>query len=238
MVKLTDRLQLMADCIKKGETMADIGTDHGFLPLYLYEQGICEKVILADVSIGSLNKAKENSRLLCQVGDFRLGDGLKPIDYNEVDVIVIAGMGGRLMTSILGYDINKSRSFKRFILQPRSGQGELRFWLEKNEFDIRNEFLVREGKFICEVLEVTPILSNKPVNMELPSLEERIKYELPKTLLINQKDLALELLNRHLKWQQEILEATKNAENTFEKRKIVLSKIEYIREVIDYGCKI
>ena len=60
MIKLTPRLKTIADEIEKGETMADIGTDHGFLPVYLWEAGICPKVIMADISSGSLSKAEQN----------------------------------------------------------------------------------------------------------------------------------------------------------------------------------
>ena len=60
MIKLSDRLQLIAKEVNNGETVADIGTDHGFLPMYLWEQGISPKVIMADVSQGSLKKAQQN----------------------------------------------------------------------------------------------------------------------------------------------------------------------------------
>ena len=60
MVKLSDRLQLMADLVDDGQTVADIGTDHGFLPIYLWESGKSKKVILADISKGSLQKAMDN----------------------------------------------------------------------------------------------------------------------------------------------------------------------------------
>ena len=63
-MKLTPRLQVIANEIQQGETMADIGTDHGFLPLYLWEKGISPQVIMADISRGSLEKAAENCRFL------------------------------------------------------------------------------------------------------------------------------------------------------------------------------
>ena len=74
-MKLTPRLQKIADEIKPGETMADIGTDHGFLPLFLWEQGISPQVIMADISKGSLDKAAENCRLLAPDTDFDLRTG-------------------------------------------------------------------------------------------------------------------------------------------------------------------
>ncbi|MCQ2545202.1 MAG: class I SAM-dependent methyltransferase [Clostridia bacterium] len=163
MNKLTDRLQLIADQIEKGETMADIGTDHGFLPLYLWEKGISPAVIMCDISEPSLAKAKAAAGAY-QFGtelDFRAGDGLKVIEQGEVDDIVIAGMGGLLIRDILAADMVKSCSFKKYVMQPRNNTGQLRYWLTVNGFDIVSNHLVREGKFICEV-----IVANPPKNPE------------------------------------------------------------------------
>ena len=92
--------------------MADIGTDHGFLPFYLAENGISPKVILADISPGSLMKAKENSKYVSTDAeiDFRLGDGLDVLSPGEVDVIVIAGLGATTMSSMPGQSQKKARS--------------------------------------------------------------------------------------------------------------------------------
>ena len=148
MVKLSDRLQVLADQIGNKETMADIGTDHGFLPVYLWERGISPKVIFTDVSAGSLEKSRVNAKMLYpeEPFDFRLGNGLEVLSAGEVDDVVIAGMGGILMTRILGKDLEKTKSFSKLILQPRSGQGVLRHWLLQNGFVIEKESLVREGK--------------------------------------------------------------------------------------------
>ncbi|MBR5230415.1 MAG: tRNA (adenine(22)-N(1))-methyltransferase TrmK, partial [Firmicutes bacterium] len=82
MVKLTPRLQKIANEIKAGETMADIGTDHGFLPIYLWEEGISPNVIMADISRGSLDKARDNCRMLHpeQEFDLRLGSGIEVLE--------------------------------------------------------------------------------------------------------------------------------------------------------------
>ena len=79
MIKLSDRLQLIAKEVNNGETVADIGTDHGFLPMYLWEQGISPKVIMADVSQGSLKKAQQNCNELYpdNTFDLRLGNGIQ-----------------------------------------------------------------------------------------------------------------------------------------------------------------
>lgn len=154
MIKLTERLQLLADQIEKNETMADIGTDHGFLPIYLWENQISPKVIMADISPGSLDKARNNGREMYPDQDFdlRLGSGIEVLQNGEVDAVVIAGMGGKLMTEILGKDPEKTKSFKKIVMQPRNGQGKLRCWLIEHGFHITKESLVREGKYICEII--------------------------------------------------------------------------------------
>ncbi|MBQ2270169.1 MAG: SAM-dependent methyltransferase [Firmicutes bacterium] len=170
MIKLSDRLQMIADEIKKGETVADIGTDHGLLPIFLYESGRSPRVILGDINRGPLEKARENIALHFGAGTLdddgshacggalalRLGSGLEPVAFGETDAVVIAGMGGILMTEILGLDLNHTKSFKKLILQPRNGSHKLRWWLKQNGFVITAEHLVVERKYICEIITVEP----------------------------------------------------------------------------------
>ncbi len=158
MVKLTDRLQALADQVEDGETMADIGTDHGFLPIALWERNICPHVVLTDISPGSLEKARQLGRSLYpqMAFDLRLGNGMQVLEDGEVDAVVMAGMGGVLMTQILGENMKKTHSLRKLILQPRSGQGKLRHWLIHHGCSIAREALVREGKHICEILTVFP----------------------------------------------------------------------------------
>ncbi|MBQ5797293.1 MAG: SAM-dependent methyltransferase [Firmicutes bacterium] len=183
MIKLSDRLQMIADEIKKGETVADIGTDHGLLPIFLYESGRCPKVILGDINKGPLEKARENIALhfgadaLDDDGNhacdgalaLRLGSGLEPVAFGETDAVVIAGMGGILMTEILGLDLNHTKSFKKLILQPRNGSHKLRWWLKQNGFVITAEHLVVERKYICEIITVEPDLVTTDPAAESPA---------------------------------------------------------------------
>ena len=205
MIKLTPRLKTIADEIEKGETMADIGTDHGFLPLYLWEMGVCPHVIMADISKGSLSKAEENCRSLHPdtAFDLRLGSGIEVLDTGEVEAVVIAGMGGILMTGILGADIEKSWSFKKLVLQPRNRIGQLRWWLYNNGFCISNEKLVREGKYICEVLTVVP----REIAVTGDLGPDDIEYEFPHKLIDFKNELTEEYLNKKLNLEKLILKS-------------------------------
>ena len=102
-LNLSDRLRLIAGLIKKGSKVADIGTDHGYLPIFLVKSGITDRVIAMDVRKGPLKKAEDNTRAFC-VSDqieLRLSDGLAALEKGEADTVTISGMGGRLIQSIL-----------------------------------------------------------------------------------------------------------------------------------------
>lgn len=237
MIRLTDRLRVLADEIKEKETMADIGTDHGFLPAYLWEQGICPKVILSDVSPGSLDKAKNNIRELFSEAspafDFRLGDGIQVLSDGEVEVIVIAGMGGILMTEILGENPAKTRSFKKLILQPRSGQGKLRYWLIRNGFGITKESLVREGKYICQVLTVDPSGNNCAISRAIEgSGPNSIQYEVPPWIL-SAGELAEEfILRKRAAEERVLLGLSKSKMKDLEKEETVKQRITYLNSLL------
>ncbi|WP_312091735.1 tRNA (adenine(22)-N(1))-methyltransferase [Aminipila sp.] len=251
MIKLSDRLQTIADLIKNGQTVADIGTDHGFLPIFLWESKKSPKVILADISKGSLQKSIDNVNLqnfsqdiLSQSFDFRLGNGIQVLENGEVDVVVMAGMGGILMTEILSADLIKTKSIKSFILQPRNGQGKLRWWLLQNGFQIKEEKLVREGKFICEVIHAEPVAwdcglikLSMDEDWEQKKQSEDIEYEIPESILISNGALAVEFAERKLKIEFDILENIKKA--VFldeEKREQTESRILYLKNLISkYG---
>ncbi len=233
MDKLSDRLQMIADNIKHGETMADIGTDHGFLPLYLLEQGISPRVIMTDISEPSLGKAVDGAEILSknvpeididERCDFRSGDGLTVIRAYEVDNVVIAGMGGLLMTEILGNDISKTLSFRRLILQPRNHSGQLRKWLASNGFSIVREQLVREGKFICEIITAQPgkgVLSDRPGESELPEV-----------LLKDYRDLAVEFAGIKAAIEEKILEGmSRGKEPDPAEIQLIQKRIKYFKEI-------
>lgn len=230
MIQLTPRLAAIANEIKKGETMADIGTDHGFLPVALWEQGVCPKVILADVNQGPLDRAKSNAAAFHPGVDFdcRLGNGLQVIEPGEVDVIAIAGMGGTLMTEILGEDLEKTWSYKKLILQPRKDIGELRYWIYNNCMSISNEQLVREGRYIWPILTVVPV--EKACLGDLGP--ERIEWEYPRRLLDFLNPLTEEYLCMKLKLEEEILQNMENGDQTGPAIQNQKNRVRYIKELI------
>lgn len=245
MIRLSERLKIIAEEIHKGETMADIGTDHGYLPLVLFKKGICPKVIMADVSRGSLKKAKENAidALKGDIDlvdvDFRLGNGLEVLKPGEVDVVVIAGMGGLLMAEIIGADRDKSSTFKRFILQPRNGQGKLRYWLMQNGFQITAEHLAKEGRFICEILVARPLETSSEMDSREKTLEPwsedtAIEYEVPESLLsCTEEELIIPFFKNRIKIEKAILnELAASRDPALSKTGITENRIAYLERVL------
>ena len=202
---------MIADNIRKGETMADIGTDHGFLPIYLLKNEISPRVIMSDVNSGPLARAKQNYCEAFEItegnADFRLGSGLETVGVGEVDDIVIAGMGGKLIVEILMTDFEKTASFKRFILQPRNGLGHLRSYLNAAGFDIEKELLVREADNICNVIVVnvdTEKLKDIKLSTEwFRNYEPTPEEEYP-AVLADGTPLNREYLEKHLEKNREI----------------------------------
>lgn len=239
MIKLTDRLQLLADEVNIGESMADIGTDHGFLPISLWERGVSPKVIMADVSAGSLKKAEDNGRMLYpdQEFDLRLGDGLKVLENGEVDDIVIAGMGGLLMIKIFEADMEKTMSFKKFILQPRISSGKLRHWLLHNGMSIVTDTLVREGRFICNIISaVTDENVNIPeIQADIDEIlsydEEDIRLDVP--VWIKNHELFREYAERRLMQEEDILKQMENSGSQWNnKKEKTFAGAEYLRGLL------
>ncbi len=229
-MKLSDRLQLIADEIHCGETMADIGTDHGFLPLYLLETKKCPKVIMADISSGSLAKAEENCKLAKAEGDYelRLGNGIDILEDGEVDVVAIAGMGGNLIADILEWNLVKSRSIKRYILQPRRHVGKLRHWLYCNGFEIVKESLVEEGKFICEILTV----ESRPAENSKEA-EYSVEFDYPDSLLEHVNPMTAAYLQRKLALENMILDnINENSQNAGEEGVRCKARIDRINTLI------
>ena len=149
-ILLSKRMQMVANMVTKGSVAADIGCDHGFVSIYLVEQGICPKVIAMDVNEGPLLRAKEHvlERGLHEKIDIRLSDGIDKLLKEEADSVFIAGMGGRLVIKILSDHFDKVKGLKEVILQPQSELHFVRHFLAEQGMSIVQEDMVEEaGKF-------------------------------------------------------------------------------------------
>lgn len=157
-LELTPRLQAVASFVPQGARLADIGTDHAYLPVSLLLEGRIPSAVAADIRKGPLDRARQTA---LEYGctdkvTFRLCDGLSDVKSYETDVIAIAGMGGETIAEILSAARWVKEKCLSVILQPMSSQPELRRWLWKSGYTIREEKIVQEGDTLYVVIFAKP----------------------------------------------------------------------------------
>lgn len=152
--QLDPRLQLCAGLVKKGAFVADVGTDHAYLPVWLARMGLVSHAIACDLRQGPLEQAAHNIEKyrVEQWVETRLSDGLDKIRPDEVDTVVIAGMGGEVMIQILK-KASWLKEEKNLILQPMTSVDKLRLWLLQQGYQVEKEKAVRaHGKIYTGML--------------------------------------------------------------------------------------
>ena len=153
---ISKRLLCCASMVQPGSRVADIGTDHGYLGIYLLQSGAARHVIACDLRKDPLENARRNAKLFGVDGamELRLSDGLEKILPDEVDTVVMAGMGGDLIQKILSQCPWRKRDGLQFILQPQSAGNVLRRWLCEDGFEIQREEPVQDGHFLYTVMDI------------------------------------------------------------------------------------
>lgn len=229
-MKLSPRLKAIADFVPQNSIVADIGTDHGYIPRYLIEENISKMVIATDVSQGSLDKTIKyiNESIFYNVITARLGDGLDVIKPFEVDTVVIAGMGGLLIRDILSRDRKVTNSINNFILQPMVASKELREYLLKNGYTIVDEELVNEEDKYYEIIFAK-------AGKEL--IEKEIYFQISKRLIDKKHPLLKELINTRIESTKNILrelsdkDTIKSRERIEELKKNLEDYMEVLKEI-------
>lgn len=207
-IVLSDRLKGLADMVSVGNRVCDVGCDHAFVPIYLINQGISPYVLAMDVKKGPIESAKEHIREygLEAYIETRLSNGLTEYKNGEADSLICAGMGGRLMMSILDKDKTKTASFKEMILQPQSEIEQFRCFLRRNGYLIVEENMIEEGgKFysiiktvnegnVCKTLTIGDSLTG--------SWQQQMEDRYGAFLIRNNNPVLV----RYLKWETGIYE--------------------------------
>ena len=154
-IPLSSRLLTCAGFVNKGDRVADIGCDHGYLSIHLLTTGVASSCIASDVAEGPLQSAMRNARKFGVQENitFHLSDGVQNIP-RDFDALVCAGMGGDTMIHILESASWLKNEQYRLILQCQSKRPELRKWLYAQGFAIRRETLAKDGKFCYPVMEI------------------------------------------------------------------------------------
>ena len=149
-MELSKRLQAVADLVSEGLVVADVGTDHGYIPIYLIETKKSPKAFAMDVNKGPLLRAKEHiaEHGLDACIETRLSDGVRALKIGECECVVVAGMGGALTIKIMEEGKDIFRNLKEFVLQPQSELQKVRAYLYQNAYSIVEENMVLDdGKF-------------------------------------------------------------------------------------------
>jgi tRNA (adenine22-N1)-methyltransferase len=175
-MKLKARLSAIAAMVPAGSVVADIGTDHGYVPVFLIESGKVWRAVASDVRIGPIEKARDviDKHGLEDRIETRLGDGLDVLRSGEVDVVVLAGMGGMLIKDLLEAGEAVLEGIKRLVLQPMNAQEVVREWLSSNGYEITDEVLALERDRIYQIIAAVPGI--KPI-------EDPFYFEIGKKLI-------------------------------------------------------
>ena len=225
-MKLTDRLLKIASLVSDGKKIADIGTDHGYIPVYLLKEGKVPFAVLADVNKGPLDNAHKEviqNNLLDKV-DLRLGSGIEILEIGEVEEVIIAGMGGILISELLEAKKEVAHNEEKLILQPMQAQEEIRYYLLNNGYEILEEVLVREDFRIYEIIVAKYTGKNTII-------EDEIYYEVGIKLLENKDSLFNDFIEKKIKTYSSIVNKLegKNGEAIDKKRKeseVAIKKLE------------
>lgn len=152
------RLNTLAKMVDPGSRVADIGTDHAYLPIELVKNGKIDYAIASDVAEGPLENAKNDIAAagLTEQIETRLGSGLETVTHaDQIDTVVIAGMGGKLMTDILDRAWSKDAQFKTLVLEPNIGEAGVRNWLMMHNYKIISEKLIAEAGHTYELIKAS-----------------------------------------------------------------------------------
>lgn len=224
-MQLSQRLSSVASMVTAGNCLADVGTDHGYVPIYLYERKIIPHAIAMDVNKGPLERAALHiaESGMKEAIETRLSDGLTALKPGEADSVVVAGMGGPLIIRILSAHPEITESLKELILQPQSEISEVRIWLYEQGYEIVEEHMVFEdGKYYPMFKAVKNPEAEKLTNLE---------YKYGKISVLGEPEVLRAYLVREIANKQTILqklseETTKKSKGRAVEIKALLTELE------------
>ncbi|MEA4826324.1 tRNA (adenine(22)-N(1))-methyltransferase [Clostridium sp. JNZ J1-5] len=226
-MNISTRLKTIASLVDKCDKIADIGTDHGYLPIFLIQNGVCKEAIASDINRGPVERAKDNiiREKLDRVISCRLGPGFTTIEPFEVDGAIIAGMGGNLIRDIIEEKKDVFKSLKFLILQPVQNPDILREYLYKSGYSILDEELcLDEGKYY-EIIKV-----KYGTNIQVV---DSIYYEISKKLIEKKHPLIKDYINYKIEKYSNILGYISEDTELADNRKAELNeKIKKLEEIL------
>ena len=225
MIHIGERLKTVASMVPLCQTMADIGTDHGYVPAYLALSGQCRHVIASDIAEGPCRAAAETRDRYSLFGqmEIRTAPGLKGLRAGEAEAVVIAGMGGATIVSILEEDPEIAATVEIFVLQPMNAANLLRRWLVQHGYRIADEALCKENGHIYVII--------KAIHTEKKQKLSAIEEELGPCIMEKKPALWQEFIQeksehyRRLLRQMEVSSAAMNSDK-YKDMKNMLVKVD------------
>ena len=231
-MQLSKRLQAVANLVTPGKRLADIGTDHGYVPIWLYEQGRIPFALAMDLREGPLQRAKEHIRMhgLDEKIKTRLSDGLEKLLPGEADSIVIAGMGGMLVVKILTQGQAVLDSIQELILQPQSDLDAVREYLHRTGFVIvQEEMVFEEGKYYPMMKAVHgENTDDRKIWFLYGRLLLENRHPVLESYLQKEYDSCCKLLEKLSKTATEV--ASRRCEELLEKKHLIEEALAFYRE--------
>ena len=229
-IELSKRLQAVADLVSPGMRLADIGTDHAYIPIYLMENEKIPQAIAMDINKGPLERAEEHIKahgLEHQI-QTRLSDGMAKLQAGDADCAVIAGMGGALMIKILEEGRETAFQLQELVLQPQSELKKFRIYLLENGYRVLTEDIV------CEDGKYYPMMKVKPGEMTGESWKpEELEYG--KYLLDTAHPVLKQFLEREIQICHGVLEslAKQDTKRAKERRREMEEQIQHVQHILE-----
>ncbi len=232
-MQISDRLQLVVDFVDSCESMADIGTDHGYVPITLVKSGKVNKAYAMDVNKGPLKRAREHIEAegLSQQIETRLSDGMEQLKENEAETVVIAGMGGELMVRILKQKEQVLQTVKTLVLSPHSEMFLVREFLWNNHYRIVREEMIQDAGKFYTVMKAEKVTEAEPVYQQYEYMYGRLLIKEKSSVLkdyLHDKKNKLSLIYKGLEGQSS--EVSKNRKQEIE---LELKEIELVLTLIE-----
>ena len=228
-ISLPDRLSAIAELVPKGSRVADIGTDHALLPIYLVKKGITDSVIASDIVDGPLNSAQKNINAHGLSDKIRIikSNGLVKVYPLSPEVIIIAGMGGETIRDIISACDYSTTAAPLFLLQPMTHTELLREYLIKNGFSILSERVIQEQHRFYVIIE-TQYKAKQEHYFNAEEKDEALTFELGGITIESCKDAKNYLLWRKETAQRAMqgLLKSKSTSDQTEKFSILIKEID------------
>ncbi|MEF9940130.1 MAG: class I SAM-dependent methyltransferase [Clostridium sp.] len=227
-MKLSCRLETIASFVHEGSRIADIGTDHGYIPIYLVHKNIAISGLAMDVRKGPLKRAETHIKEwgLDDKISVRISDGLMELRPDEADTVIIAGLGGELLMQIMEQGRHVWDGVEHWVLSPQSYIGEVRHFLAENGFLIVRESMVEEEYKYYTIMEA--------VHGSM-IYEKESYYEYGKSLIVEKNPILKEFLQKERRKISRIVNSLKeqSTENAEKRLPEMVEKLQVIEEAYD-----